>query len=302
MPAISTPDARICSLCNSIHPQRPACTPHSPGQTPTLVMVCENHQYATSPYGPPPVYEGPEFAPYEGTEAPPTYSAALFDELGQRISRIREQLDTANEEDLTPLHSRENLDPWTACTTAFVRTRREERERLEPSMRERLARTTTSTGRALPPELWSIDELLHRARLRPTPRQQTSTSHEQTSRPPGENLSAPARLVMEVSPREGPPPPLRPRRDLADSARPQVEPPSSLQTRPISQEQTRPKPRPRQKNHQHGRASDVEDSINLICDGASLVSKKVVKVSRFMRTKYRQSRPGPNWRMNGEGR
>lgn len=289
MLVISTPDTHLCSLCNFIHPQRPAWTLHSPGQTPTLVMVCENHPYASSPYGPPPAYEGAESAPYEGTEPPPTYSAALFDELGEGISRIREQLDTANE-DLT-LQSRENLDPWTACTTAFVRTRREERERLEPSMRERLARTTTSTGRALPPELWSIDELLHRARLRPTPRQQTrSTSQEQTSRPPGENMPTTARPVMGASPREDPPPPPPPRKELPPSPRPQVELPSSLQTRPISQERTRPKPRPRQKNHQHGRASDVEDSINLICDGVSLVSKKVVKVSRFMRTKYQQRR------------
>lgn len=284
-------ETRPCSLCNAIHPQHPAWILHDPDQTPVPVMVCQNYQYASSPYSLPPAYQDIEHSTLEETETPPTYSAALFDELGQRISRIREQLDATANEDLTPLQSRENLDPWTACTTAFVRTRREERERLEPSMRERLARTTTSTGRALPPELWSIDELLHRARLRPTPRQQTrSMSHEQTSLPPRQKLPTPARLVMKVSPREGPPPPLRPRRDMTAPTRPQVELPSSPQRRTVPREQTRPGARLRQKNHHHGRASDVEDSINLICDGILLLSKKVVKVSRSVKSRYRHRR------------
>ncbi|KEQ66430.1 uncharacterized protein M437DRAFT_62632 [Aureobasidium melanogenum CBS 110374] len=198
-------------------------------------MVCENHRCAISPYGSPPAYENVVSPTYEGAEPPPTYSQALFDALGERIARLREQLD-ARDEDWIP-QSRENLDSWTACTTAFVRARRQERETLEPSVRERLARGTTSTGRILPPELWSIDELLHRARLRPTPRQQTrSTPREQTTRPPRENLPTPPQPVIRMSPREDTSPPLRPKRDLMVPARPQVELPSSLQTRPISQE------------------------------------------------------------------
>jgi hypothetical protein len=103
-------------------------------------------------------------------------------------------------------------------------------------------------------------------------------------------LPTPARSMMEVSPRENPPPPLRPRRDLTAPARPQIELPSSLQTRPISEAQTRPRARLRQKNHHHGRASDLEDSINLICDGVSWLSKKAVKALRFVKSDYRQRR------------
>lgn len=237
MPAISTPETHLCGLCNSIHPQRPAWILHNPDQTPTPVMICENQQYATSPYGPPPTCESVVSPTYEGTEPLPTYSAAIFEALGERIARLREQLNSPVE-DLT-LYSREDVEPLPAYTRYPVQSAEEERRmRLRRSIGQQLGLTSTPRGYQ--------------------------------------------------------PPPPRPRRDLMAAPRPQLE----LSRKPhMGSGQTKPRPRQRQKYHHHGRASDVEDSINLICYGVALLAKKVIKASCWAKSEYRQ-----RWQLNSRVR
>lgn len=221
-------------------------------------MACQIHEYTCLSDGPPPAYED------EQADSPPTYSSALFDKLGERISRIREQVDITPED--MELQTPEDLEISTTYTTAFVRYCRENRgARLERPRNEPSARTWIARQEALPPEFWSLGESLHQARLRPNPRQPTGTTSRDTS-------PAPPRSGMEIWPREA------------------LSVPLETQTRPISQVMTRPSLRPRKKHHHHGQASDLDGSIHLIWDGVSWLSNKVVKISRLVRSKYQRRR------------